>query len=62
MFYLSAYFLSGQIQSPSLTRKLFPDILVPISLAVKIVRQPCHFRTHDESRACAAASAVLETK
>lgn len=25
------YFLSGQIQSPSLTRKLFPDIFVPVS-------------------------------
>lgn len=33
LFWSCTYFLSGQIQSPSLTRKLFPDILVPTSLA-----------------------------
>lgn len=26
--YIKSYFLSGQIQSPSLTRKLFPDMFV----------------------------------
>lgn len=52
VFWSCTYFLSGQIQSPSLTRKLFPDILGATSkaadcssLALELLSLPRSVRT-----------------
>lgn len=37
----NTYFLSGQIQSPSLTLKLFPDIFVPANTGSLAGRARC---------------------